>query len=1299
MWVRNGMSLRHQQGTYRGVSQRDVSHHRDIFLLQTAMVVCPPARVLATVIDRYGMEHWMKGLYEQKSPGLDDGQLLDVAEDLIHLLIVLISDRTSLVSHEEEPSPHILAMRRDITHVLCFKPLSFSEICSKLPDKFQDQEECQDILDEMTTFKPPEGLSDVGTFELKEHFLEDVDPYIAHYNKNQREESENAYKTWMAKKTGRAATDIVFEAKLRPIESGAFAHLSAFTKTGMFAQIVYYALLYPLKAEELAQTVPITRVEAFLQVVLHLVLIAIAEDKTEEEEMSEESLQSFVYMALTSNGRSNFMPSAPASKTIVALLEMLSRKEAFKACQPKITLVLKRMKQKRPLNFETAFARLGVPVDRISTASPANNNVLEEREKKKQAALERQAKVMAQFQQQQKNFLDNQGDIDWGEDEMSDENMETEGEEHKNYWQYPSGTCILCQEETKDGRLYGTFAMMTKSSLLRQTDFKDPDFVREAANTPANLDHSAEQIRPFGVAGENREQVHKVTASGVEITTERQFIGKGFPSKSTRPGPVSVGCGHIMHYKCFEVYYEASIRRHQHQIARHHPERLELNEFVCPLCKALGNAFLPVIWAPKEELYPGPLQPRSSFNAWTEAVAGPGASVRTDRIDRPTNGTTSRSLAFFMAHNSDAIANPLAVKMSELLIDVWAPNLPSVPFPAFLPGMEDGRAVWGGQDAGESENTAPMRELVDIYRRLRDTMNKNELPTHHPYNSADMSSNDFCASDTLAKTLGFSISAVEIQQRGIATQPGMTLLETIPQQALTHLRVLSETASSYVTIGGIRFAGDNRVTKEFCKDYERQYYRLFLREPYVNVTEPGSNVLCKPLLSQDVFVFLTEASLCLAPVDDMDILHIVHLCYLAELVKVVLMIGRNMSPLKWLKWIGYLDSDDRERGFDNFADFCVAVRRFDNYKPDIDDGPPNKALDQPCFNGLGSCREFVRKYALTFLRKAVVLLHVRYGVAFHTHISSNPEADELDRLTEALRLPSFDDICGSVSPFNSESLTIPSLVEGWIRHQSTHSNSAPHSSQLGQSKDDLSLSHPGIFELIGLPKNYDSLMEETMKRRCPTTGKDVSDPMLCLFCGEIFCGQSICCLKDGESRRGRPVKRIGGAQQHMLKCVPPINPFPFPVLIPTFIVFHPLTPLTNKTKNRCNPPTGLFLAIRKCCIFYLHSISGSWLVAPYIDKYGEVDPGLRHNRQLYLNQHRYDRLIREVWLGSGVPSVVSRKLEGGCEQWGMGDYLARRRMGRMKKGGIALFAFLRCEREGGRRCAHLSLAWLGLAAG
>jgi hypothetical protein len=35
----------------------------------------------------------------------------------------------------------------------------------------------------------------------------------------------------------------------------------------------------------------------------------------------------------------------------------------------------------------------------------------------------------------------------------------------------------------------------------------------------------------------------------------------------------------------------------------------------------------------------------------------------------------------------------------------------------------------------------------------------------------------------------------------------------------------------------------------------------------------------------------------------------------------------------------------------------------------------------------------------------------------------------------------------------------------------------------------------------------------------------------------------------------------------------------------------------------------------------------------------------RRTRQLFLNQRRYDALVRNVWLNHGIPSVISRKLE------------------------------------------------------
>lgn len=1134
MWVRNGMSLRHQSGTYRGVTQREVCHHRDVFLLQTALIVCNPSRVLASIVDRFGMEKWVKGFFEQKSAAQDDSQHLDVVEDMVHLLVVLLSDRTSLIRMEDEPNSRIRAMRRDIIHVLCFKPLSFTEIGNKLPERYQEQEDFTRVLDEVSNYKAPEGISDVGTFELKPEFVEEIDPYIAHYNKNQREEAEMAWRKCMAKKTGKPIEESVYEPKLRPIPDGVFANLAEFTSTGMFAQITYYCLLYALVSPKLTPTVPYTRVETYLQVVLHLILIAISEDNVPSEDTSRPS---FIRTALTKASIGSLMPEAPAAKTIVSLLELMSAKEELKACHPRIALILRRMRQKRSHDFEAAYLRLGVPVDRISTASPAvNANAEEERERKKKAALDRQARVMAQFQQQQKNFMANQGDIDWGDvDELDDAEL-PEPVEEKNFWKYPSGTCILCQEDTDDRRLYGTFAFIRESAILRQTDLAEPDLVREVCNVPKDLDRSAESIRPFGVAHENRIQVEKVNQQGELFTTERQVIGKGFPPHAMRKGPVSIGCGHIMHYSCFEVYFDATQQRHKQQIARHHPEDPKRMEFVCPLCKALGNAFLPIIWKGQEESYPSALQTSTDVQESSEAFAAFLKENLTSNYDGRGPHFKEEPVNMFAQYTRGSLLPNLAEKSSHLLMDAWEPGVQT---PLVLPfGLEPFH-----NNAADSGGSAAMTELVQVYRRLRDTIKKNEMIgpyTKTMQNDFSAQPRDLSDCDVLAQAVGCSIAAAEIQQRGLDAEYGSLLLEKIPESILTHLRILSETVTTYISVGGQRFGGRNRIAAEFKAMTQRQHIQLFVFSVSRYTNDDWAE--CReitPLMRLDPFSFLCESIYGVGAAGDFDIAFLLRLCYLAEIVKVVYRICGTKSNPDWM-----VCRDTEDRSLVNFGEFCKTIYKMNSAVPSTqslpEPWPQSDGFDQPGFESLADYYAFTKKYAQCFLRKAVILLYVKYGVDFNSHISPQPEQDELERLTEALRLPDFDNMCAALTPLGIHvgwpGSLCDELVRGWICHDRKFGESKTllHRRHVGNL-----LSHPGIFELVGLPKNYDTLIEECTKRRCPSTGKDISDPMICLLCGEVFCGQSNCCAVEDTSssnhRRAGSGKRIGGAQQHMRK--------------------------------------------------------------------------------------------------------------------------------------------------------------------
>ncbi|KAI9767416.1 MAG: hypothetical protein M1840_005645 [Geoglossum simile] len=1214
MWVRNGLSLRHQWQTYRGISQRDVTHNRDIFLMQAAVVTCEPSRILASMIDRYGMDDWMKGNYEVR-PGYDEIQVIDVAEEFIHFMIILLSDRISLLPVEEEPRPQILAMKRDIAHVLCFKPLSFSELCSRIADKFQEQEEFQEILEAMTTYRPPEGLSDSGTFELKPEYLEEIDPYIAHYSKNQREESENAYRTRKSKLTGNPISEVVFEPKLRPIQRGAFTNLAAFTRTRLFAQVIFYSLKYPLEAGSL-HSIPDSRLETFLQVVLHLTLLAITEDNTEEadDRYGAPSFANFTIKLVSQKAG-----EGEGMKTIISVLKHLSTLEEYKACHPKIHLILKRLQEKRPILFASVVAP---QTERMECESPATKPGGDDLERKKKLALERQAKVMAQFQQQQQNFLDNQDMNDWPDEDDydGDDALSLSGaraEEQRKVWKYPTGTCILCQEETNDSKLYGTFALLTDSNVLRQTDLKDYDYVGEVAGTPPSLDRSAEEIRPFGTAGMNKELVSKLNSSGALVVSERQGLGKGFPPAQVKHGPVSTGCGHMMHYSCFEAYYETTRRRQAHQIARNHPERVSRGEFVCPLCKALGNAFLPVIWRGKEESYPGATQTQSPFDEWLTPQIGAVVS-KSERA--PEGGQVfSRYQHAFISYGSKAVIPPIANKFEHLVKSnphgIMLPTSPAVA--QQVPSYISVEALLHQQPVPPITPAEPLiTELINIYKRLRDTIKSNRFPTRYDYPPApSIAFEELTYCDTLAKILGFSISAAEIAQRGIGSDPGSTLLDKIPQQVLTHLRVLSETISSYIAVGGLRGGGANKTVTEFSDMHKRQIHQLFHGHPQVFPMQPYAAEFkqLEPLISQDIFVFLTECSICLAPALEIDIHHILRLCYIAEIVKVVLSFFNEpeftqrlrLSDEKFVKLLNKQHQDtfspEQIELFRKFVRWTVDHVEARKVCMDLRSETAKSNITTGMLEFL---RTLVSRYALPFLRKSIILLHTRYGVDFPDTGLADLDDSEVDRLTRALNLPPIDEVFGSILSHNGAS--IQSIANGWIQHW-VWSYEGKRRTHLVTGA--LSLSHPAILELVGLPMNFDTLVEEAMKRRCPNTGKELSDPSVCLFCGDIFCSQALCCSR-GE---------LGGCNQHLAKC---------------------------------GRDVGIFINIRKCMILYLHNRNGTWLVAPYLDKHGEVDPCLRRNRQLFLNQRRYDALLRNAWLQHGIPSTISRKLEADINNGG-----------------------------------------------
>lgn len=1123
MWVRNGFSLKHQMQTYKNVSQRDLTHNRDIFLLQTALVIINPSRMLVTMIDRFNLVHWMQGDYHAPG-GYEEMQVLDLAEDFLHLLIVLLSDRLPLIPLQEEPDLQVLKLKREIVHILCFKPIQFSELGNRLPERLQEHDKFQDVLSEMTIYRPPDGLSDSGTFELRDEFQDEVDPYIMQFSKNQREETESNYCARISKKTGQPQSEVVFEPKLRQIETGVFSDIAAFTRTPIFAQIIYYSLAYAL---QFTPGIPESRVETFLQVCLHLCQLAVVEDMSIE---GCEDNDSFILHSLEKGakgvfGLPNMEPGMAAgendNRTIITVLHRLSGMESFKACHPKINNLLRRMRQKKTAAFNAAGGWAHEMGEKMDTEVEQTSKEAEA-ERKKLLAKERQTKIMAQMKQQQQNFLNSAG-FDFGDDDFSGSEDEEymEMEEQKQWWKYPTGTCILCQEEMNDSRLYGTLALVTDTDILRQTPIRDSDYVYEVAKTPDSLDRPADEIRPFGVASMNRDSVRKLDADGSEVIAKRQGLGKGFPPSSVKRGPVAVGCSHIMHFSCFEHYYESTRRRHPHQIARAHPERLELKEFVCPLCKALGNTFLPIIWKSKEETLTGVLQPTEKFEVWLGEQIGPMVS-RLEKVvesgDRQDKNSVVRCQEMFKAYGTTSMIYPVWTKLHHLAtihIDSKIPETTATGriSPSYSFGLPS--EILPRQPVViPSVQQSEVDELHKIYRRLRDTLASNKI--YSRFDAIDASGPALTHCDSLARVLGYSISAVEIAQRGVGSDPGSTLLDKISQQVLTHLRILSETVFSYFSVGGLQTGENNKTIYQFKKIQQTQMQQLFVGHPQICDDATGQRVIStvEPLLTTDLFVFLAECSVCLIPALNLEVMHVLRLCYTAEIVKATVAIksfGLKQHIQSWgprgvesLEDIREGQVPCTEQQLNTFRDFINLLGR--SYGRNWNNDLLSTSFPLAIF------RTLITKYTTPFLRKSIILLHSRYGILFPNTGFEDLFETEASRLSKALGLPDLDEIFASCLGETQDAEFMRAMISGWCRHWS-------------HQDVELTLTHPSIFELVGLPLHFDTLVEEAMKRRCPNTGKDLTEPTVCLFCGEIFCSQAFCCSVNNQ----------GGCNQHLQK--------------------------------------------------------------------------------------------------------------------------------------------------------------------
>ncbi|KAF9580550.1 hypothetical protein BGW38_002748 [Lunasporangiospora selenospora] len=1284
VWVRNGFIIRTQAQYYREVSLRENTYDSDIFLLQVAMVLFDPEQFLVTALDRFELLEWFSG--KREHPTYDLLQIVFMAEELLTLLIVCVSDRVNADGFTVEQE-----IRREIIHGLCLKPIAYSELTKRIPERLTEHVRFDDTLKELATYRPPDGITDHGLYELKDIFFDEVDPYFIHFSRNNSEEAEEILKSRQVKKSGGTIKSPQILPRLSKIERGPFTSLGNIMHTPVMTQILFYTF-WNVKAE------PKIKSDTIIDQAAYLMQIAVLDPNNGAARSMEGYSGDHEGQGMPGFLRHATFEKYPVlinenERTRLSLLSILIQRAddpAYKSIHPKLNFVLRKFEELGSTEAKSIVAEWRQ--SKGPSEDDASMNELEEAARRKKANQERQAKIMAQFAQAQQSFMslnedlyDSDSDDDAGstkddEDPMMDLGAQTIAE---TMWHYPTGTCIVCQEEMSQSSEYGMLAYVQPSHVLRQTPLADSQFLLESVVSPLSLDVSATSIRPFGIASSFEKHMSQFEKTDLS----RPPVAKGFPSKSHRQGLYTSSCGHLMHIKCFNTYVRSLNPRHEAQRNRHHPEDPAKGEFMCPLCKSLGNLLLPITWKGKKQTYPGVLvsaSERSTLDWLQQDFAGFMEHIESSRrnLTSQLKAESAQRLPLMPYQEGQGVGhrsrNSQAQKGLGMIWQFFRSSAGMTNHQAAPTGIINHSTLppaYGGAGSlyPSSENhlaSGDVDSVKAMYVRLADVflMNHEDMTTVDDSTSHSNATGQYSDVDVMREAFAYTISCVEITQRGVNAANGTsTLIAGIQQQTLTLLRMMVDTIDSYTTAMVQAPTARMWLTLQSLERLGKVLQGCQTQEQ-LHMMPIG---VAKPLLLDDPFFVLTELTL-IPSTGNVEPGHLLEILLVAEVVRTVaaFLTTSNISTL--------LTSEPRILSFSEYS-----------LEPlQLEESAALVAMVRLVAEGFGVPEEhtktflanmpdrlllkLIKTYVLPFLRKSALLFDARYGVLFPetqpAMSTAEPIDDEYLRLAALLHLTNLVPLCAqwtsdeqlrrmilfwcedAVLHSNAETSSTGSSVAAGkaIAHSgsgygstslvgsvpgsgsSSASGSASGSSSgsssslsLGSSsvavvnhgeraaasgsilRHPIDLNHPTIYELVGLPKRLDALFEQSIKYVCPRCNTVPHDPALCLSCGTIVCSQSFCCL-EGVDSDGRG------------EC--------------------------NMHASTCTGPVGIYLLIKKCVILLLHVRSGCFHPAPFLDEHGEADLGLRRGRPQFLNPLRYDDL-RRLWLTHGIPVHVARKIE------------------------------------------------------
>ncbi|CAO3595528.1 unnamed protein product [Absidia cylindrospora] len=936
VWVRNGYGLRTQAHHYREISLRENTYDADIFLLQLGFVTVGSNILLATLMDRFDLVNWFQGITKHEQ--YDSIQTVFMAEEILNVLIVCICEHSNILGASIQDK-----IRREIIHNLCLGLSSYSELTKRIPERLTEHPDFDAMLSQVANFKAPDGIHDHGRYELKDECYDEVDTYFWHYSRNNREEVENVLKSrWKKANPDKSDDGFFVLPKIGRITNGPFKYLGSILHTPVMVQILAYALWNDRGKSHNSDTI--------LDQSLHLVMLALMDNN--HRISKEDGFYRHVFEQCYSFSSDDVVQEL----SLFDIMTLLHEDDQYKEVHGRFDWIFQMLETQgfdMSRNAVQQWRNKNSTVPSQSTGTDDGQGEISEYERKKQAARERQMKIMAQFAQAQSQFMENnEGLYDDEGDDMDDQpnfaqqNADADDDDKNTvhrFCAYPVGTCIVCQEDVHErSSPYGLLGLFQTSNIMRETPMESDKIFKDALAMGPNLDSQwpDQQVLP-----------------------DDNSTIPGFPSQLHKTGLYASSCGHLMHIKCFDVYCTSIDSRHSTQLTRNHPENRSRKEFMCPLCKSLGNALLPLFWKGKKESSLGPLtnandmayanfihsggythiQALKQIIGRARPVFNPGrrssgASKLKETLatwlvgeDRTTRrGTGSTSLSFSLSSPLDPSSPSSSQQQqqqqqqqdeSSSLTLSTTPNTNLPPNGALGPF---------DNDILHSSAVPNMSAIKKSYSRLLDILSI----IHHEV-CGDEAAKELSATaknvDLLWGLFGYTINGVEIAARGLPKTRSIndmsdgsdysgTVFDQIPPQTQMLLRILGDTVNAYTTLmcqpdlpttsttpGASSSAIHNRVhvlalgrLKQIFTDAAVDDLSTFslpsLQQQQQQQQQEQERLTMYenvPLLEDDPFMVLVELLLHMVPTTHMEVYPLIRVLFLAEITKTIVSLLEN----------------------------------------------------------------------------------------------------------------------------------------------------------------------------------------------------------------------------------------------------------------------------------------------------------------------------------------------------------------------------------------------------------------------